>query len=177
MTFNQLVSVQVNLILFFFFNQKWHFNIICGFTKLNTEQTTELALTLNTGSSHPHPHLNTQIPTLTTTTSLKKLGEFLFLQHMCTGNIEEMEEGCRTSPHVTVWLGMQQGEEREGCVLDKMEGGVGGQKHLSPLSWAQFCLLLFHVSWPATATERRKNRDQQGMGESDLIRCRASPLN
>lgn len=62
---------------------------------------------------------------------LQKSGNLCFGVHACR-EAREMEEGCRTSRHVTVWTGMQRQEGREGCVLDEEE--EWGEKHLSPLS-------------------------------------------
>lgn len=64
-----------------------------------------------------------------------------------------MEEGCRTSRHVTVWTGMQRQEGREGVCV-----GRGGETSVSTfLSLSPFLLLLlFLLSWPAAARERGK---------------------
>lgn len=75
----------------------------------------------------------------------------------------EMEEGCRTSRHVTVWTGIQQREGKRGAL--KAEGGgpsVSTFLSLSPFLPPSFFLL----SWPAAAreTEIRKRYKTRGDG-------------
>lgn len=101
---------------------------------------------------HRHrQHLHAQIPIPAVSPSLTKKvwGILCFGVHAYKGrDPREMEEGCSTSRHVTVWTGMQQ-QERRVCV-----GRGGGETSVSTFLSPFHPILPFLLSWLAAARER-----------------------
>lgn len=83
---------------------------------------------ISSSPNHHRQHLHTQIPTPAASPSLTKVGEFMFLENMRTGEAREMEN--KPTCHCLDRNATTRGGE--GCVSDKAEGGTSVSTFLSP---------------------------------------------